>query len=162
MTAADMAELCARIREPGVAKTLRCVRMGPPVDNDGALPDDLVSGGLMPLLSGPRRLEVRQADSTCKPANGLEYFSKATAVQIGAGHAILVDISLPSEDPFCRTLLPTCVAAVQTLYLWGAVTVTQRDTLVASLGAQGEAHGGYGYETTGELAGSVRFSSVPG
>ena len=59
MTAADMAELCARISEPCVAKTLRCVRMGPPVDNGRALSDDLVLNGLVPLLSGPRRLEVR-------------------------------------------------------------------------------------------------------
>ena len=63
MTAADMAELCARIREPGVAKTLRCVRMGPPVDNGGALPEGLVSDGIVPLLSGPRRLEVRRIGS---------------------------------------------------------------------------------------------------
>ncbi len=65
MTAADMAELCIRIREPSVAKTLRCVRMGPPFDNGGALPDGLVSDGLVPLLSGPRRLEVRRVDSLC-------------------------------------------------------------------------------------------------
>ena len=65
MTTADMAELCARIREPGVAKSLRCVRMGPPVGTGGALPDDLVSNGLAPLLTGPRRLEVPRVDSAC-------------------------------------------------------------------------------------------------
>ena len=65
MTGADMAELCARIREPGVAKTLRCVRMGPPVDSGGALPDGFVSDGLLPLLTGPRRLEVRHTDRAC-------------------------------------------------------------------------------------------------
>ncbi len=50
----------------------------------------------------------------------------------------------------------------QTLYLWGVVTVTQRDTLVAAISSQAEVHGGYGYEPTGELAGSIRISSVPG
>ena len=50
----------------------------------------------------------------------------------------------------------------QTLYLWGAVTVTQRDMLVAAMSLQAEVHSGYGYEPTGELAGSIRFSSVPG
>ena len=59
MTAAAMAELSARVRDAGTAKTLRCIRMGPPVDNDDILPDSLVRDGLVPLLSGPRRLEVR-------------------------------------------------------------------------------------------------------
>jgi len=60
-----MAELCVRIREPGVAKTLRCIRMGPPVDDGGALPDGLVTDGLVPILTGPRRLEVRRIGSSC-------------------------------------------------------------------------------------------------
>ena len=59
MTAADLVELCARFREPGVTKTLRCVRIGPPTDCGGKLPDDLVRDGLVQLLRGPRRLEVR-------------------------------------------------------------------------------------------------------
>ena len=50
----------------------------------------------------------------------------------------------------------------QTLYLWGAVTVMQRDALVAAISSQAEVHSGYGYEPTGELAGSIRISSVPG
>ena len=40
MTAADLAALCTRLREPDVTKTLRCLRMGPPTDNGGNLSDD--------------------------------------------------------------------------------------------------------------------------
>ena len=50
--------------------------------------------------------------------------------------------------------------SVQTLYLWGAVTVTQRDTLLAAMSSEADVHGGYGYEPSGELAGSIRLSSI--
>ncbi len=50
---------------------------------------------------------------------------------------------------------------MQTLYLWGG-NAAQRDLLVAALETQPDGRGGYGYCREGELAGSIRISSLAG
>ena len=59
MSNAGIVTLCHLLRAPVVTKTLRVLKLGPPTDNGGELSDQAVQTGLLPLLSQPRRLEVR-------------------------------------------------------------------------------------------------------
>ena len=178
MTAADMAELCTRLCEPGVTKTLRCVRMGPPIDNGGNLPDDVIRSGLVQLLTGPRRLEVRiqYLSFMCTQAAHRPVVSSKEFRQMNKAWSPLSPLcQIPDLVCHVAALLSLTVriaktsdkagtvvmAGVQTLYLWGA-NAAQRDVLVAAQELQADGCAGYGYCREGDLAGSLRISSIAG